>query len=228
MEQERVSRVPERVTRAEEAIPVRRERDVRDVEQTTQVIIPRDRIRWGTIWAGLLIALASFLLLSLLALTIGALTVDTGQADTGTAATTTGWVTAIIGLIAFFLGGWVAGATSAARGTAAGLLNGFLVWALGFALILAFSAFGLGQLFGAVGSLFAQYRSLGTVRELGGNAAQANAQQIADAIMKSGFVAFLSMLLPALAAAIGGWIGAKGDPIGHLAGTEQASLGHTR
>ncbi len=219
MAQERVTRIAEPVPRAEEAIPIRREREGPDVEQMTQVVMPRDRIRWGPIWAGLLTTLASFLLLTLLALALGALTVDTGQSDAGTAATAAGWATAVIGLLAFFFGGWVAGATSAARGTAAGLLNGFLVWALGIALILAFSAFGLGQLFGAVGSLFAQYRSL----DMAGTAPQANPQQIADAIANSGLIAFLSMLLPALAAAIGGWIGAKGDPIGHLAGADTAT-----
>jgi hypothetical protein len=44
----------------------------------------------------------------------------------------------------------VAGMTSAVRGEATGLLNGFLVWALGTVLILLLSALGLGQIFGAL------------------------------------------------------------------------------
>jgi hypothetical protein len=92
-----------------EAIPVRE--DEPDVVQRTRVNVGRDRIRWGPIWAGLLTALATFLLLSLLALAIGAQTVDAGD-DVGTVVTTTGWATAVIGLIAFFLGGYVAGLTS--------------------------------------------------------------------------------------------------------------------
>ncbi len=185
------------------AIPARE--DEPDVVQRTQVNVPRDRIRWGPIWAGLLAALASFLLLSLLALAIGALTVNVGG-DVGAVVTTTGWATAIIGLIAFFVGGYVAGATSAIRGTVAGLLNGFIVWALGTVLILVFSALGVGQLFGAVGNLFTQFRALLFVTTLGDPRIF---QQIADTIASTAFIAFLSMLLPALAATIGGWLGAK-------------------
>ncbi len=185
------------------AIPARE--DEPDVVQRTQVNVPRDRIRWGPIWAGLLAALASFLLLSLLALAIGALTVNVGG-DVGAVVTTTGWATAIIGLIAFFVGGYVAGATSAIRGTVAGLLNGFIVWALGTVLILVFSALGVGQLFGAVGNLFTQFRALLFVTTLSDPRIF---QQIADTIASTAFIAFLSMLLPALAATIGGWLGAK-------------------
>jgi hypothetical protein len=62
-------------------------------------------------------------------------------------------VSAILGLIAFFVGGAVAGMTSAVRGAVPGLVNGFLVWALGTVLILLLSALGLGQVFGALGNV---------------------------------------------------------------------------
>ena len=166
--------------------------------------VGRDRIRWGPIWDGLLVALAGFLLLSVLALAIGAQTVEIMGAA-GTVATVTGWATAIIGLVAFFVGGYVAGATSAVRGTVAGLLNGLLVWALGIVLILMFSAFGVGQVFGALGSLFSRFRALVIIPE---GSAQV-VRQAADAIASGAFAAFLSMLLPAIAAALGGWLGAK-------------------
>jgi hypothetical protein len=79
------------------------------------------------------------------------------------------------------------------------------VWALGTVLILVFSALGVGQLFGAVGNLFTQFRSLVLIPEGNPQAIQ----QIADTIASTAFVAFLSMLLPALAAAVGGWLGAR-------------------
>ncbi|MDQ4000189.1 MAG: permease [Actinomycetota bacterium] len=167
----------------------------------------RDRIRWGPIWAGLLMALASILLLSVLALAIGAQAVELIGAA-GTVATITGWATAIIGLIAFFVGGWVAGATSAVRGTVAGLLNGLLVWALGIVLILVFSALGVGQLFGALGNLFSQFRALVVITE----SSPELVGQVADAIASGAFAAFLSILLPAIAAVLGGWLGAKTAP----------------
>ncbi len=196
-----------------ETVPVR-EREPRvvredelDVAQRTEVRVGRDRIRWGPIWAGLLVALASFLLLSVLALAIGALTVE-AIGSAGTVAAVTGWATAIIGLIAFFVGGYVAGATSVVRGTVAGLLNGLLVWALGIVLILMFSALGVGQVFGALGSLFSQFRALVIIPE---GSAQV-VRQAADAIASGAFAAFLSMLLPAIAAVGGGWLGAKTAP----------------
>jgi hypothetical protein len=196
-----------------DAVPVREREpnvvreDEPDVVQRTEMRVGRDRIRWGPIWAGLLLALASLLLLSVLALAIGAQTVEVIGAA-GTVATVTGWATAIIGLIAFFVGGYVAGATSAVRGTVAGLLNGLLVWALGVVLILVFSAFGVGQVFGALGNLFSQFRALVIIPE---GSAQV-VRQVADAIASGAFAAFLSMLLPAIAAALGGWLGAKRAP----------------
>lgn len=190
----------------EEAVPLR-EDEPDSLVQKTEVRLGRDRIRWGPIWAGLLTALASFLLLSVLALAIGAQAVELIGAA-GTVATVTGWATAIIGLIAFFIGGWVAGATSAIRSTAAGLLNGLLVWALGTVLILVFSALGVGQLFGALGDLFTQFRALVIIPQ----GSPELVGQIADAIASGAFAAFLSMLLPAIAAVLGGWTGAKTAP----------------
>jgi hypothetical protein len=171
-----------------EAIPVR-EDEPDSLVHKTEVRTGRDWIRWGPIWAGLLMALASFLLLSVLALAIGAQAVELIGAA-GTVATITGWATAIIGLIAFFVGGWVAGATSAPRGTAAGLLNGLLVWALGIVLILVFSALGVGQLFGALGNLFSQFRALAIIPE----GSPELVGLIADAIASGAFAVFLSML----------------------------------
>lgn len=84
MQRERVDGTPEALPRVEEAplprvgetIAVRP--DVQDVEHTTRVVAPRDRIRWGPIWAGLLTVLGVFLLLSVLAIGIGAQTVEPG------------------------------------------------------------------------------------------------------------------------------------------------------
>ncbi len=97
MQRERVDTTPELLPRVEErplppvgeTIAVRP--DVQDVEHTTQVVAPRDRIRWGPIWAGLLTVLAAFLLLSMLAIAIGAQTVEPGVTSAGTVATTAAW-----------------------------------------------------------------------------------------------------------------------------------------
>ena len=181
----------------------------------TDRIARRDSTRWGPIWAGLITALTTFLLLQLLA-------IGTGLQDIGPGTRAGGgdpWVPAVIGLIAFFIGGLVAGMTSAIRGAGTGLLHGFLVWALGTVLILVLSALGLGQLFGALGNVAGQLGP-GGLRNAAG-AAQANApnvspQEAAQAIRTGSIGAFFGLLLSALASMLGGFLGARTrTPIGH-------------
>jgi hypothetical protein len=172
----------------------------------------RDSIRWGPIWAGLITALTTFLLLQLLAIGLGLVDVGPGSDGGG------GWVPALIGLIAFFTGGAVAGMTSSIRGTGTGLLNGFMVWALGTVLILLLSALGLGQLFGALGSLAGQVGP-GTLSNAA-NSAQGAApnispQEAEQAIRTGAIGAFFGLLFSALASMLGGLLGGRSrDPIG--------------
>jgi hypothetical protein len=174
-----------------------------DVVQQTQVIAPRDRVRWGPIVAGMLTALGTFLLLSLLALAIGAQTVRVGNANADDVGAGAGIVTGIIGLLSFLLGGFVAGRTSAVRGRDAGLLNGFLVWALGIGLILLLASMGVGQVFGAAGDLFGQYRALGSPSP------DVDPAEVQRSLRNAAIPAFLSMALPAAAAALGGFLGSR-------------------
>ena len=186
--------------------------DTPEVVQATQLIAPRDRVRWGPIWAGLITALTTFLVLELLMYALGLLTVDINP---GQANSTGPWVTAIVGLVAFFAGGWVAGATSALRGSSVGLLNGFLVWGLGTVLILAFSVFGAGQLFGDLGSAVSRFLALGNPNfnlQLG----NIDPAQLADLVRSAAWWAFVSLAVSALACALGGWLGIKSGPLGKL------------
>ena len=163
-------------------------------------------------WAGLITALTTFLLLQLLAIGLGLVDIGPGSQGGG------GWVPALIGLIAFFTGGAVAGMTSAIRGADSGLLNGFMVWALGTVLILLLSALGLGQLFGALGNVAGQVGP-GALTSAA-NSAQANApnvspQEAAQAIRTGAIGAFFGLLFSALASALGGYLGGRSsDPIG--------------
>jgi hypothetical protein len=170
----------------------------------------RDSIRWGPIWAGLITALTIFLLLQLLAIGLGLIGIGPGDGGGG------GWVSAIIGLIAFVAGGLVAGMTSVVRGEATGLLNGFLVWALGTVLILLLSALGLGQIFGALGNVVGQ---LGVLQNLqGANVPDINPARIAQAVRSGAIGAFFGLLLSALASMLGGFLGGRSsDPLGRMA-----------
>jgi|SRR5215204_1389980 len=151
-------------------------------------------IRWGAIAAGALAAVGTFLLLGLLALGIDLLANDTGASD---------WVSAIIGVISFLVGGYVAGraldhqrdersAGDRAEGRR-GLINGLLSWALATVIILVLSGLGMGQLFGPVGDL------LGPL----------DPELISDAARDASLGAFFTLLLWALASAVGGYIGEK-------------------
>ncbi|MGB3682828.1 MAG: hypothetical protein WA990_10130 [Rubrobacteraceae bacterium] len=171
----------------------------------------RDSARWGPIWAGLIAALTTFLLLQLLAIGIGI--VGIGPNNTGGA-----WVSAILGLIAFFIGGAVAGMTSSVRGPVPGLINGFLVWALGTVLILLLSALGLGQIFGALGSVVGQVGVLQNIQQGGVNAPNVDPAQIASDVRAGALGAFFGLLLTAVASMIGGLLGGSPkEPVGHMA-----------
>jgi hypothetical protein len=182
--------------------------------QNTHLVTPEDRVRWGPVWAGLLTALTTFLLLELLAYGLGVLTTTTRD-GTIAASGASPWVSGVLGLIAFFLGGFIAERSSAARGGSAGLLNGFMVWALGTTLILLLSVLGLGSLFGALGNVAGQFVAAG------GNVATAgsvnvNANQVAQITQSAALGAFFSLLLSAAAAALGGMLGSPGRAAGFL------------
>ncbi len=57
-------------------------------------------------------------------------------------------VSAILALIAFFVGGLMAGSTAASRDSDEGLLHGVLTWAVGIVAILGFGLLGSGALLG--------------------------------------------------------------------------------
>lgn len=162
-----------------------------------------DRVRWGPIWAGLVTALAAFLLLSIAAVAVGAVAVTAG-ADAAAAGLGGAIASAVIGLVAFFLGGFVASRTATVMERPYGAVNGFLVWALGVVLILALAAFGLGSLFGAAGDLFGQYQQMGAPTPQG-----VDPQQAIEGVRNSSLGAFIGMILPAIAATVGGFLGAR-------------------
>ncbi|HEU4782989.1 MAG TPA: hypothetical protein VFS83_06605 [Ktedonobacterales bacterium] len=171
-----------------------------------EVAAPRDSVRWGPVWAGLFTALTVFLVLELLAYGLGLLTTTTSAGVSASDASP--WISGVLGLIAFFVGGFVAERSSAARGGGAGLLNGFMVWALGTGLILVLSAAGLGSLFGALGSAIGQIATPGNV----------NPARVSEISQSVALGAFFSLVISAIAAALGGLLGSIGTATGHLTG----------
>ena len=161
-----------------------------------------DGVRWGPVWAGLLTALSTFLLLELLFYGMGWLTIDPGPQTPGNNA---GWVTGILALVAFFLGGLVAGATAMWKGLTSGLLHGFMVWALGVLAILFLTLFGGGALLGSFADLIRNFVNLQQAANVTGQETSELARTAKDAALP----AFFGLALPLAASMLGGLIGSK-------------------
>lgn len=130
----------------------------RHVELPEALNLARDRVRWGPIWAGLVTALTTLMLLGLLGLAVGLTVVNAGTAaaqggppqETGIASAIWGAVSAIL---AFLLGGYVAGRTAAVFSRGWGALNGALVFLLAVPIMLWLTGQGLGFVLGTLGDL---------------------------------------------------------------------------
>lgn len=187
------------------------------------VVTPRDRVRWGPVWAGLVTAISIFLILEMLFYGFGWLTIDLNPGAGTTVNQSAGWITAILALISFFLGGWIAQLTSSVRGAWVGTVNGFMVWALGMVLILAASALGLGVAFGSLGGVLARMAFMG---QSAANLPNVNPTQVAGVAQNTALWAVLFMVLSAIAAIIGGWVGDQ-TRIGYVAPPETFTRGTT-
>jgi hypothetical protein len=161
----------------------------------------RDRVRWGPTWAGASVVLTVFLMLQLLFFALGWLDLSfNGRDGSGVAA---GILTGVLALIAFFVGGLTAGASTMWRKTGDGVLHGVLVWALSVLGILALTLIGGTALLGPLTSVASQAP----------NAAQTAqnvdpVQALATARDTAGWAA-LGLGAAAAAAAIGGSAGSK-------------------
>ena len=160
----------------------------------------RDGSRWGDILTGVLTALTTFLLLELLVWGMR-LPAGSDRLDTSYGIGVADWVTGLLGLLAFLVGGYVAGMISKVRDRRPGrpgLRAGLLVWLLGTLLILALSALGpdiLGALWGAPADV------------MGTDISADNTGAAADTVRNDALGSFFSLLLWGLAAALGGWLG---------------------
>ncbi len=153
----------------------------------------RDRIRWGPVWAGLAVALGSYLLIQLALIALDLVDIS----DPGTSGAI--W-SAVAALAAFLLGGVVTGATAMWRGIDTGVLHGIVMWATGLVALLVFSALGSGIALGSIDTseAFEGVTSGDVEQALQGEDAQEAAGR-----------ALLGLTAALIASAVGGAIGAK-------------------
>jgi hypothetical protein len=197
--------------------------DIDVVNAYTNVTTPQDRIRWGPILAGVLTTLTTMVVLTILGLAIGASTFAPNENNEGVGTFATIWA-ALSGLIAFFLGGWIAGRTAAVRRPENATLNGFMVGAAVVALTLWLASTGLGNLLGGLGSSLGEVARIGTEQVQSGNvnpgqaqsaaqSAAAQAQQAAvnnyETARNSAWATLGGLMLALGAATLGGFVGHK-------------------
>lgn len=168
--------------------------DDRHLTVRTETAGPRlDRIRWSAVWAGLAVALALYLFLQLAL--VAAAIVDLSEATS-----TDAWWSAGAALVAFLIGGVVAGATAVWRGVGDGLLHGIVMWAVGLVVLIALAAFGGGIALGSfdTSSVFDQFSNA----ELDAAATSGDAEEAAG-------WAIIGLASALFAAALGAIIGSK-------------------
>jgi len=120
-------------------------------------VVARDRTHWGPVWAGLLTAFASYMVVELFLYWAGALVVHAGPGGRFIGGPNNAWISAIMGVCTFFLGGYIASRSSLIRSRGSGAFNGLLVWSLGMVLILVASAAGAGMAMGAASDAFTRF-----------------------------------------------------------------------
>ncbi|UHG93818.1 hypothetical protein [Spirosoma oryzicola] len=140
------------------------------------------RISWSAVFAGVLVAIVSQLLLSLLGLGIGLSTIDPETEQNPTAGLGTGgaiWYV-ISSLLSLFVGGWIAGRLASAPRLFDGIIHGVLTWSLATLLTIYFLTTTIGSLIGGASRLLG-----GIVRTAGsaaGSVASAAGPQLGQAV----------------------------------------------
>lgn len=152
-----------------------------------------DWVRWGPIWAGFLTVISVLAILGALGTAISLSVWGPG----GNNAFNYGWAI-LIGIIAYFLGGWMAARSAGVSGTGPALLNGGLVWALSLLALLVLVVVGASSAVGAVGGNLGN--ALGMTRGTTGVAKSA------------AWVSFVTLVIGLCLSMLGGLVGARHLP----------------
>lgn len=161
------------------------------------------RIRWGPVWAGALVALSVFLVLQSLFFAIGWLDLGFDSASSDTAANS---VSGFLALVAFIVGGLVAGSFTVWGDISDGLAHGLLAWALGVVVMVVFALFGGGAILGPVGNLLTQVTML---QQLFAQGASFDSAQAMEVVRQTAGWSALVLGLTAAAAGAGGVLGSR-------------------
>lgn len=177
-----------------------------------------DRVRWGPIFAGIVITIASQLILSALGAAIG-LSAGASGTDARTVGTGIGIWAVISLLISLFIGGWIMASTCGPMNKKTALLNGAILWAATLAVSGWLLASGVTGTFGiaasGAGAVLEQVQEPGglSVPETPGAAipdvSTAQAQEYASNAAKASWSFLFGALLGLVASLIGATAGTR-------------------
>lgn len=186
---------------------------------TSRAVDYHDRVRWGPIISGLVVALATQLVLTAL---IGAITSgfisDSGapRSNADNAAATAGISSIIALLISLFIGGWFTAQSCGPMNRKTALLNGTILWATTLALSSWLLASGVSGAFGlattaasnAAGAIADQVQP-GNINVPNANVTAQEARNIAEGATRGLWSFFFGSLLGLAAAMIGAAAGTR-------------------
>jgi MFS family permease len=162
----------------------------------------RDLVRWGPVWAGLLLALGIQLVLGMVGLAVALSSYNPNAANFGERVASTMSIWSVVSaLIALFIGGFVAGRMAAVVGLRNGLVQGSVVWALAVIIGLVLSAFGVAGALGAA-------TNIGTLMARGSALTGPETTQLVRSAAAGTWWAVVGAILAWAAAAGGGVLGA--------------------
>lgn len=170
-----------------------------------------DRVRWGPIISGLVIAISMQLVLSALGAAVG-LSAGAGGSNAGDVGTGLGIWAVISVLISLFLGGYTTARACGPMNRSTALLNGGILWATTLAISSWLLASGVSGAFGVIASNAGEVIS--QVQQSGGanvpqNAPSVDPSQAADSAARAGWWFSLGSLLSLGAALIGATTGTR-------------------
>jgi hypothetical protein len=172
-----------------------------------------DRVRWGPIFAGLVVALSTQLILSALGAAIGSTTIAGSGAPRSNApevGTAVGIWSIISLFIALFVGGWVTARSSLPMSKGAAMLNGAILWATTLAISAWLVSSGVSGAFGIAaanaGEVLGQVQQ-GAVPSDVPNVTAEQARDLAANISKAGWAFTIGSLLGLAASLIGASVG---------------------
>ncbi|MGQ4649589.1 hypothetical protein [Lyngbya aestuarii] len=175
------------------------------------VVDYHDRVRWGPILAGIVVAIALQLVLSALGSAIG-LSAGAAGSDANAVGIGVGIWSIISLLIALFAGGWVTASTCGPMNKKTALLHGLILWATTLAISSWLLATGVSGAFGVVasnaGEVINQAQQPGGV-DLPTNPPNVDPNQIAANAAKAAWSFLFGSLLGLIASLIGASVGAR-------------------